>query len=214
MIHNPTYRRTEGADPNRKGDDLSSPEKHPSDQRLLTGSNVQLNGIIDDSLFHAFIQQLGEVRAEGSDLILELMTQGGDADTARRIALELRIFQAYSGKAAYVVGKTAVMSAGITILAAFERSNRFLTADATLLIHERHITRTVMLDGPIHSCQQIIQEEASMLATAERVEREDFEHFVRGSRLSRDDLFERAKHNCYLTAQDAIDLQLIKRILT
>ncbi|RWC26398.1 MAG: hypothetical protein EOS27_25375 [Mesorhizobium sp.] len=185
----------------------------PSDEKLLVGSNVQINGRIDDQLFLNFMKQLGGVRANDEDLILELMTQGGDADTARRIALEIRIFQTYSGKDAYAVGKTAVMSAGVTIFSAFECADRFLTQDATLLVHERHIEKTFTLQGPIKSCKQIIREELAALDTAERVQREDFEHFVRGSDMSAEDLFERAKDNCYLTAQEALDLRLIARII-
>ncbi|MDQ2633450.1 MAG: ATP-dependent Clp protease proteolytic subunit [Pseudomonadota bacterium] len=185
----------------------------PSDEKLLVGSNIQINGMIDDQLFLGFMQQLGDVRANGEDLILELMTQGGDADTARRIALEIRVFQAYSGKNAYAVGKTAVMSAGVTIFSAFDCADRFLTQDATVLVHERHIEKTITLQGPIKSCKQIILEELAALDTADRVQREDFEHFVRGSGMSAQDLFERAKDNCYLTAQEALDLRLIARIL-
>jgi ATP-dependent protease ClpP protease subunit len=185
----------------------------PSDEKLLVGPNIQINGMIDDQLFLNFMKQLGDVRANGEDLILELMTQGGDADTARRIALEIRVFQTYSGKDAYAVGKTAVMSAGVTIFSAFECADRFLSQDATLLIHERHIEKTFTLQGPIKSCKQIIREELAALDTAERVQREDFEHFVRGSDMSAEDLFERAKDNCYLTAQEALDLRLIARII-
>jgi ATP-dependent protease ClpP protease subunit len=191
----------------------NSRKNAPSDEKLLVGSNVQINGMIDDQLFLDFMRQLGDVRANDEDLILELMTQGGDADTARRIALEIRVFQTHSGKNAYVLGKTAVMSAGITIFSAFECADRFLTQDATLLIHERHIEKTITLQGPIKSCRQIIREELAALDTAERVEREDFEHFVKGSGMSAEDLFERAKDNCYLTAQEALDLQLIARIV-
>ncbi|TIX42949.1 MAG: peptidase S14 [Mesorhizobium sp.] len=152
------------------------------------------------------MKQLGAVRASDED-------QGRDADTAKRMALEIRVFQRYSGKSAYVVGKTAVMSAGVTIFSAFECADRFLSPDTTLLIHERHIEKTITLQGPIKSCRQVIREELAALETAARVEGEDFEHFVRGSGMSAEDLFERAKENCYLTAQEALDLRLIARII-
>ncbi|WP_156381242.1 hypothetical protein [Aminobacter sp. DSM 101952] len=77
------------------------------------------------------MKQLRWIWDSDDGLILELMTQGGDADIARRIALEIRIFQAYAATAAYVIGKTAVMSAGVTVLSGFNCKNRFLTADAT-----------------------------------------------------------------------------------
>ncbi|WP_280812031.1 hypothetical protein [Mesorhizobium sp. L48C026A00] len=43
---------------------------------------------------------------------MEINTNGGDADAARRIALEIRLFRQHSGRNAYCVGKTKVYSAG------------------------------------------------------------------------------------------------------
>jgi ATP-dependent Clp protease protease subunit len=187
--------------------------RRPDDCKLLSGANVRINGPIDAQVFDDFTKQLRSVWDGDDDLILELMTQGGDADIARRIALEIRIFQAYAAKAAYAVGKTAVMSAGVTVLSGFDCKNRFLTADATLLIHERHLDRTLVLKGPIESCKQIVCEQLEVLKMAERVEKEDMEKFVAGSHMTVDDLFQRAKGNCYLTAAQALEFGLISEII-
>jgi hypothetical protein len=54
-------------------------------------------------------------------VVLELTTEGGDADGARRMALEIRLCREWHNRDTYFVGKTVVMSAGITIMAAFPR---------------------------------------------------------------------------------------------
>ncbi|UVC12500.1 hypothetical protein IHQ71_30120 (plasmid) [Rhizobium sp. TH2] len=57
---------------------------------------------------------------------MEINTDGGDADAARRIALEIKLFRSHSGQQAYCVGKSNIYSAGVTILAAFAPENRFV----------------------------------------------------------------------------------------
>lgn len=185
----------------------------PSHDMLLIGSNVQINGLITNQTVVSFMNQLGQVRSKNEDLILELMTTGGDADAARRIALEIRIFKSHSGREAYCVGKTIVYSAGITVLSAFDCANRYLTADTTLLVHERHVDKTLALSGPIKSTIQIVREELAALETAERIEKEDFAHFVEGSGLTTDELYDRAVENCYLSAAEALELRLVTKVL-
>jgi ATP-dependent Clp protease protease subunit len=51
------------------------------------------------------------------------------------------------------------------------------------------------------------------LESAERLEREGFADFVQGSKISVEELYERATKNCYLTAQEALDLALIAALL-
>jgi hypothetical protein len=115
-------------------------------------------------------------------LRLELNTDGGDADVARRIALEIRLFQRHSGRSAYCVGKTKVYSAGVTIFAAaLKKARRCLTDDAVLLVHERRVDTSLVLKGPLKSCIQIVSEQLELLKTAEKLEREGFAELVAGS---------------------------------
>jgi ATP-dependent protease ClpP protease subunit len=184
-----------------------------SNLELLHRPNISLNGKISAETLSFFLEKLGEVRASNEQLVMELNTEGGDADVARRIAMEIRLFLRYGGKEAYCVGKTNVYSAGVTIFAAFPRNRRFLTEDAVLLIHERRLSQSVQLCGPIKASIQIIREQLSMLETAHRLEMEGFRELVEGSKLSVDELYERATSNCYLHAKEALDLRLIAEIL-
>lgn len=122
------------------------------------------------------------MRESGQDIIMELNTDGGDADAARRIALEVRLFRRHSGRHVYCVGKTKVYSAaGVTVFAAFPKASRFLTDDAVLLVHERRMQTSIDLNGPLKSCIQIVRERLALLETAEHLEMGGFEELVHGS---------------------------------
>jgi len=193
--------------------DGSPKASNPTDVQLLFEPNISINGLIDNGTVPFFLGRLQDVRQAGQDLIMELNTSGGDADVARRIALEVRLFQKHSGKRAFCVGKSKVYSAGITIFAAFPRQRRFLTEDAVLLVHERRLEESLNLHGPIKSCIQIVREQLAVLETAEWLEREGFEQLVEGSSLSADELYVRATENCYLHAREAVELGLVERVL-
>ena len=180
---------------------------------FLFEPNVRLYGPIEHETVRDFLQQLQKVRGTDNPLVLELSTEGGDADAARRIALEVRLCRKWYNRPAYFVGKTVVMSAGITIMAAFPRECRFLTDDAVLLIHERRITKTVELKGPIRSNIQIVSELLAQFETAEKLERDGFAELAHESAISADELYTRATKNFYLTAQEALKLRLIAEII-
>jgi ATP-dependent protease ClpP protease subunit len=192
---------------------IDSSSSRPPDRQLLFEPNLSINGLISPDTLGFVLDRLNRVRSDGIDLQVELNTQGGDADVARRIALEVRLFRRHSGQKAFCVGKTCVYSGGITILAAFERENRYLTDDAVLLVHERRLDQTLQLTGPIKSCLQIVREQLQLLETTEALEMEGFRELVEGSALSLDDIYERAKTNCYLTAEEAQEAGLIGGIL-
>lgn len=192
---------------------ISIPDGRLTDHELLFRPNISLNGPITDATLSFFLDRLVQVRNNDAHLVLELNTIGGDPDVARRIAMEIRLFGRHSGKVAYVVGKTNVYSAGVTILAAFLRQNRFLTGDAVLLVHERRLDETVKLCGPIKANIQIVREQLNMLEIAHELEMEGFRELVQGSRLSVEELYERATSNCYLHAEEAHELGLVAEIL-
>lgn len=185
-----------------------------ADEELLFRPNIPLNGSITADTLPFFLERLNEIRQQGSHLILELNTQGGEADVARRIALEIRLFCRHSGKQACCVGKTYVYSAGVTIFGAFPRENRFLTEDAFLLVHERRIEHQIQLNEPIKAALQKVHEQVNLLETAHDLEMEGFREFVQGSKISVEELYERATLNYYLGAKEALELGLISRILT
>lgn len=180
---------------------------------FLFRPNISINGLISDETLTFFLGRLEQVRSAGEDLILEINTDGGDADVARRIALEVRLFLRHSGRRACCVGKTKIYSAGVTILAAFPKRWRYLTDDAVLLVHERRLDEVIDLHGPLKSCIQIVREQMALLETAQRLELEGFGELVEGSELTALELYERATKNCYIRAEEALEHGLIADIL-
>lgn len=188
-----------------QGDDL---------HRLLFEPNIRINDPIDNKVLADFLGELAEVRSSGQHLVMELNTIGGDPDISRRIAHEVRLFAAHSGRSAVCVGKTYVYSAGINILAGFRKSCRYLTEDAILLVHERQLENvSLSLSGPLASAIQIVQEELSLLETSRKLENEGFAELVEGSRLTVEELRKCIRANCYMTAQQFLDHGLVEKIL-
>ena len=195
------------------------PEEHGEARReelhsLLFEPNIRINEPIENKTLIDFLDHLSSVRTSGQDLILELNTIGGDADVARRIALEIRLFARHSGRTASCVGKTYVYSAGVTILAAFRKERRYLTEDAILLVHERRSENLeINLSGPLASSIQIVKETLSLLETGQKLETEGFAELVGGSRLTVDGLLKCIRANCYMTAKECLERGLIEKIL-
>lgn len=184
----------------------------PDFQRLLFNPNARIHGVISDPTVSNFLSDLKAVRDSGDDLYVEIDTPGGDADGARRIALEVGLFLKHSGRCGFVVGKNTVYSAGVTVFAAFPKQSRFLCPQAVLLIHERRLEKQIALNGPIRSCLQIIREQLALLETAEKLEDEGVSDLVADSRLSLEELRNRALNNCYMMAEEALELGLVNSI--
>lgn len=181
--------------------------------KMLIEPNIRIYGSIIDASVWYVLDRIDEIRATDKPIILELSTQGGDADAALRIALEIKLFRQLHGRETHFIGKTNVMSAGITIMAAFPKSCRTLTDDTILLIHERRMTKTIQLDGPMGANGQILREQLALVETAERVERKTFGDIAEGSTLSEEEIFERAKSNFYVTASEAKELGLVAAVI-
>jgi ATP-dependent protease ClpP protease subunit len=185
----------------------------PGDTGFLMQPNVRLYGPIDDAAVKDFLTQINAVRATDEPVVLELTTEGGDAEGGRRIALEIRLFRKFTGRQTFFIGKTVVMSAGATIMAAFPNTHRYVTEDTVLLIHERRMQKSLDLNGPVKGNIQIVREMLAQLETAERIEYDGFAEFAAGSKLSSDEMYKRATENCYLTARQALDLGLIAGVI-
>ncbi|RUW46071.1 hypothetical protein EN784_31840 [bacterium M00.F.Ca.ET.141.01.1.1] len=204
----------EDARPERGAREEAMPSgQGPSQRQLLFEPNISINGLINEGTVPFFLGRLQDVRDSGQDMLMELNTNGGDADAARRIAHEIRLFRRHSGRNAYCVGKTNVYSAGVTVFAAFPKPCRFLTEDAVLLVHERRMETNITLNGPMKSCIQIIREQLALLETAEQLEKEGFTELVAGSTLSPDELYRRATKNCYIHAREALELGIVAGVL-
>ena len=179
-------------------------------------ADVKLFGDVDDDMFASFSQQLAKARQRDDDksLLVALTTTGGDAETGRRIAEDIRLCRELDGRALQFVGIASVYSAGITIMSAFKPGERYLTKGTELLIHERRIERTVTLTGALRSNVGVLRDELAALESGQRLEREGFEMLVAGTPLTADDVLEKVMEtDWYLTAEEAVKAGLVKGVI-
>jgi hypothetical protein len=178
----------------------------------LLKPHVRLYGSVDDAMFDSFHRQMDAAHNEQA-VVVELMTFGGDADVGRRLALDIRMAQKHCGRTFYFVGKTAVYSAGVTIMAAFPQANRCLTNDTVLLIHGRHMEKQVNLFGPLSAGIIIARAALSQLEIGMHLEQEGFGELIAGSDITQHEINHLAATNWYLTAEEAFNRKLVASLL-
>jgi hypothetical protein len=201
-------------------DDVPSPSTpRPAIPSCLEKPQISLVGSIDENLVRSFLDQLSEAEewaakdGKSRDIAMEITTLGGDAELARRIVLEIEQARGRIDGRFVFLGKTVVYSAGTNIMSAFPKADRYLAADATLLIHCRQLEKTVELDGPLRASLPKVDALKAELENGIRIEEQDFRRLIEGSDIGLDELKEKALYNWYLTAEDAARRGLVAEIL-
>jgi len=179
----------------------------------LTHPQVSLVGRVDEQMIQRFHEQLGQAHKESGDVAVEMTTLGGDADLARRLALDVAAAREQLSGRLLFLGKTAVYSAGTTVMAAFPREDRYLTRDAVLLIHCRQLEQQINLSGPIRSSLPQLNAIKAQIEVGIKLEEVAFRQLVEASDVSLDDLFERALCDWYIPAEEALKLRLVADII-
>jgi ATP-dependent protease ClpP protease subunit len=186
-------------------DTLSRPAA-PAD---LARPQIRLHGEVDDAMLAAFLEAVAGAPDDGSPLVVELTTVGGDAEVGRRIASDVRQLREQGGRRVLFLGKAAVYSAGVTIMSAFPRADRWLARGTMLLIHCRKLDKTVTFQGSLQA--ERLKAEALMaeIDAGLRLQESDFQALIQGSSITLPELLERAEHNWYLDADEAVRRRLI-----
>jgi ATP-dependent protease ClpP protease subunit len=179
----------------------------------LAAPQVRLNGPVDDAMLRAFLDALDAAREGEGPLVLELTTTGGDADVGRRIATDVRLFRERTGRRTLFLGKAVVYSAGVTILSAFPRTDRWLAQGTMLLVHCRQLTKTLELDGPLQAERVKVEALLEEIDAGLTVELKDFEDLVAGSAVPIAELLERAQAGWYVRPGEAMQRGLIAGLL-
>ncbi|MGF7152208.1 hypothetical protein FHS96_005877 [Sphingomonas zeicaulis] len=175
--------------------------------------HVRLQGSVDETMLNSLLDQIARLDNLEDPVIVELMTLGGGADTGRRIALEIESTRRRLDRRLVFVGKTAVYSAGVTIMSAFPRADRFLTSDAVLLIHCRQMESTVKLSGPLRPSADRLRALLSEIDNGLRIEQVDFEALVRESDVTVEEVLERAPFNWYVPSAEASQRRLVAAVI-
>lgn len=174
----------------------------------LSRPDIRLAGPVNDAMHEKFQGQLAALSGAGP-FVIALTTLGGDPEVARAIGAELRLLRAAEGSRFIFFGKSAVYSAGVTLMAAFPLPDRWLDREARLMIHERKLDKSVPFHGPLEGCLSIAKALVHEIENGIAIEREGFAALIAGSTLSLEDVIAKAPKNWYLTAQEALDLDLV-----
>lgn len=193
--------------------DANEPAPPAALTAALMRPQLSLRGEINDQLYEGFREQLTKALETDGPLVLEISTSGGDADLGRQVAEDVRLLRDKLGRDLWVLGKTTVYSAGVTVLAAFARERRWLTRDTMLLIHERQLTRDLHLDGALGLCRRLLTDQLAVIESGLALERQGFEDLARGSRLTADAVADRARTNWHCSAKEALDLGLVEGLI-
>lgn len=186
-----------------------------TEQVCALDAQVKLFGLVDDAMYKSFADQLNEAKnGDASSILVSLTTTGGDAETGRRMAEDIRLCGQQGGKTMRFLGIAAVYSAGITIMAAFEPQHRFLSRGTELLIHERRIDKTVQLSGALRTNVGMLRDEMAALESGQRLEREGFAQLVKGTAMTIDQLMEKVMNtDWYVPAAEAMRLGLVRDVI-
>lgn len=175
---------------------------------------ISLLGGVSEEMAKGLRDQLRELDEGDGPVALEMTTLGGDAELARRMVLDIdQARERLAPRRLVFVGKTVVYSAGVTVMSAFPREDRFLTADTVLLIHCRQLDKTIEINGPIRASLPQVKALCQELQTGIALEKQGFERLIQGSSVTLETLLEKALYNWYLTAEEALALGLVAGVV-
>jgi ATP-dependent protease ClpP protease subunit len=174
---------------------------------------IMLSGAVDYNMYINFRNQLVQAPTEGL-VIVELSTLGGDPEVARMMGEDIRFHSDMHPERRIVfLGKAAIYSAGATFMSFFARANRYLTRGTRVMIHERAITKTIELRGPLTTCVASLKATLNEIESSIVIQNEGFENLIRDSQITMDEVLQRAPENWYLEAQEAMNLGLVEAVL-
>ncbi len=181
---------------------------------LVHNPTIRLHGTVDDDMLDTFLDGVAKAQDGQGPVAVEVCTLGGDAEVGRRMVLEVGLArERLKGRRLIFIGKTIVYSAGVTIMSAFPREDRFVTSDGVFLIHCRQLQKTVELSGPMRGSMPLVESLCRQLELGCAMEVEGFKRLIAGSDIEIDEVLDKGLHNWYLTAEDALERRLIAGII-
>ena len=98
------------------------------------------------------------------------------------------------------------------MMSAFPCRDRWLAADAMLMIHGRKLDKTVELSGPIRASLPMVEALLRQLEAGIAHEEENFRRLIDGCDVDIGELRENALHNWYVPAEEALQRGLVAGI--
>jgi hypothetical protein len=177
------------------------------------GPAISLAGTVDYAMYQSFREQLS--RAPDTGLVVtELSTLGGDPEVARMMGEDVRYHSDLEPNRHFVfLGKAAIYSAGTTFMSFFARDNRYLTRGTRLMIHERKLSKTLQIDGPLTTCVATVKATLNEIEASIAIQNEGFANLIAGSNVTMEQVLQRSPCNWYIESKEALALRLIRGVL-
>jgi ATP-dependent protease ClpP protease subunit len=174
---------------------------------------IILSGTVDYDMYSSFRRQIDAAPLDGL-IVVELATLGGDPEVARMMGEDVR-FHSDNNPSRRIVflGKAAIYSAGTTFMSFFARQNRYLTRGARLMIHERKMSKNLVIDGPLTTCIATVTATLHEIEASIVIQNEGFENLIRDSKVTMEEVLQKAPSNWYIEATEAQRLGLIEAVL-
>ena len=169
----------------------NGPNSNASSYPLLAHPHVRLRGTVDDMMYDSFRQQVANAPVDGP-LIVSITTLGGDPEMGRAMGDDIRLLREYTGRETLFLGKVAVYSAGATFMSSFPADKRFLTRGSRLMLHERQMSSTLQLNGPLNTLRYTLEAKQAEIADSIKIQDEGFHALVAGTSVSFETLKEKA----------------------
>jgi ATP-dependent protease ClpP protease subunit len=174
---------------------------------------IALSGVVDYEMYTKFRTQFDNASDKGL-VVIELSTLGGDPEVARMMGEDVRFASETEPQRRFVfLGKAAIYSAGTTFMSFFVRQNRYLTRGTRLMIHERKLSKSLVIDGPLTTCIAVVRATLNEIESSIVIQNEGFQNLVVGSNVTLDEVLQKAPANWYLEAQEAKNLGLVEAVL-
>lgn len=174
---------------------------------------VTISGTVDYDMYKDFRAQLDKAE-ERKLVVVELSTLGGDPEVARMMGEDIRFQSELSPDRRFVfLGKAAIYSAGTTFMSFFARENRYVTRGSRLMIHERKLSKTLTIDGPLTTCLATVQATLNEIECSIAIQNEGFENLIRSSQVTLEEVLKKAPSNWYVEAEEAKRLGLVEAVL-
>jgi hypothetical protein len=174
---------------------------------------VILSGVVDYEMYMKFRSQFDKA-SDNELIVVELSTLGGDPEVARMMGEDIRFASEMEPSRRFVfLGKAAIYSAGTTFMSFFARQNRYLARGTRLMIHERKLSKKLLIDGPLTTCIATVKATLNEIECSIAIQNEGFQNLVAGSDVTLEQVLERAPSNWYLEAEEARKLRLVEAVL-
>ena len=170
---------------------------------------IFLAGVVDYAMYNSFRDQLGRAPEKGL-VVVELSTLGGDPEVARMMGEDVYHSDLkpdrHPGKSGDLLGRNTFMSF-------FARDNRYLTRGTRLMIHERKLSKTLQIDGPLTTCVATVKATLNEIEASIAIQNEGFKNLIAGSNVTMEQVLQRSPCNWYIESQEALALGLIRGVL-